>query len=161
MEQTLICINHPGEETRVRCGACDRPICVRCMRESSVGMKCPDCARLPRRAVRIGKPRHYIAASAAAFAAAALLGGFVTWFMIPFWGFILPLLAGFAIGSIARKVSGGVRHAPIQALVGLATAIGLTAGRLAAGLPLTVQLRGSVLLGTILASAFAAITVGR
>lgn len=38
------CARHPEIETRLRCSACDTPICVECGRSAAVGFKCPDCA---------------------------------------------------------------------------------------------------------------------
>ena len=39
------CYRHPGRETGVSCSNCDRPICPDCMTTTSVGMRCPECAR--------------------------------------------------------------------------------------------------------------------
>jgi membrane associated rhomboid family serine protease len=39
------CYRHPDRETRLGCSSCERPICVECMRQGSVGQKCPECAR--------------------------------------------------------------------------------------------------------------------
>lgn len=38
------CYRHPGRETRLSCTTCDRPICVDCTVDASVGQKCPECA---------------------------------------------------------------------------------------------------------------------
>jgi membrane associated rhomboid family serine protease len=40
-----VCYRHPKRETGVRCSNCDRPICPDCMTSTSVGMRCPECAR--------------------------------------------------------------------------------------------------------------------
>ncbi|HLL39930.1 MAG TPA: hypothetical protein VK357_09720, partial [Rubrobacteraceae bacterium] len=48
MAETTYCYRHPKRETRVSCAACGRPICTECMRQTAVGIKCPDDARLPR-----------------------------------------------------------------------------------------------------------------
>ena len=40
-----VCYRHPGRETGVSCSACGRPICPDCMTSTSVGMRCPECAR--------------------------------------------------------------------------------------------------------------------
>lgn len=45
MSQPLSCARHPAVETRLRCSACDDPICTDCAREAAVGYKCPPCAR--------------------------------------------------------------------------------------------------------------------
>ena len=40
-----VCYRHPGRETGVSCSNCGNPICPNCMTTTSVGMRCPDCAR--------------------------------------------------------------------------------------------------------------------
>ena len=39
------CYRHPNRETGVSCSNCARPICPDCMTTTSVGMRCPECAR--------------------------------------------------------------------------------------------------------------------
>jgi membrane associated rhomboid family serine protease len=39
------CYRHPNRETGVSCSNCGRPICPDCMTPTSVGMRCPECAR--------------------------------------------------------------------------------------------------------------------
>ena len=39
------CYRHPDRETGVSCSNCARPICPDCMTSTSVGMRCPECAR--------------------------------------------------------------------------------------------------------------------
>jgi len=39
------CYLHPSRETGVSCSNCGRPICTDCMTTTSVGMRCPECAR--------------------------------------------------------------------------------------------------------------------
>ena len=39
------CYRHPKRETGVACSNCGRPICPDCMTSTSVGMRCPECAR--------------------------------------------------------------------------------------------------------------------
>ena len=45
MTQTQYCARHPKNETSIRCGRCDDPICPDCLVHSPVGMRCPDCGR--------------------------------------------------------------------------------------------------------------------
>jgi len=45
MAEPRPCSRHADVETRLRCSACDDPICTDCGREAAVGYKCPDCAR--------------------------------------------------------------------------------------------------------------------
>lgn len=44
-DQTAVtCYRHPDRPTRLSCTTCDKPICVECSHDASVGQKCPDCA---------------------------------------------------------------------------------------------------------------------
>ena len=38
------CYRHPDRETAVSCSNCGRPICTDCMRQTPVGVRCPECA---------------------------------------------------------------------------------------------------------------------
>jgi membrane associated rhomboid family serine protease len=40
-----VCYRHPDRPTGVACSNCGRPICPDCMTSTSVGMRCPECAR--------------------------------------------------------------------------------------------------------------------
>src|SRR3954454_25083126 len=42
---TRTCYRHPNRVTGVSCSSCGRPICPDCMTPTSVGMRCPECAR--------------------------------------------------------------------------------------------------------------------
>ncbi|MEA2397740.1 MAG: hypothetical protein QOK25_1296 [Thermoleophilaceae bacterium] len=53
-----VCYRHPGRETGVSCSNCGRPICTDCMTTTSVGMRCPECARERTRVVRGTGPVH-------------------------------------------------------------------------------------------------------
>jgi membrane associated rhomboid family serine protease len=46
------CYRHPNRETGVACSNCGRPICPDCMTSTTVGMRCPECARQRTRVVR-------------------------------------------------------------------------------------------------------------
>lgn len=122
--EELRCVNHPGEETRVRCSSCNSPICVKCMRESAVGMKCPSCASRPLR-TRIGKPKHYLLAVAGGFVTSAAIG--VALLFIPFIGIFGGLLTGLAVGEVVRRASGRSGLRIFQWLAVLTAVAGLAA----------------------------------
>ncbi|MDD4923267.1 MAG: B-box zinc finger protein [Dehalococcoidales bacterium] len=44
--ENMRCAEHPDVETNLRCGKCDKPICPKCMVETPVGARCPECARI-------------------------------------------------------------------------------------------------------------------
>jgi membrane associated rhomboid family serine protease len=46
------CYRHPTRETGVACSNCGRPICPDCMTSTTVGMRCPECAKQRTRVVR-------------------------------------------------------------------------------------------------------------
>ena len=54
------CYRHPNRETGVACSNCGRPICTDCMTSTTVGMRCPECAKQRTRVVR---PRAMTAAA--------------------------------------------------------------------------------------------------
>jgi len=47
------CYRHPTRETGVACSNCGRPICTDCMTSTTVGMRCPECARQRTRVHRV------------------------------------------------------------------------------------------------------------
>jgi membrane associated rhomboid family serine protease len=47
------CYRHPTRETGVSCSSCGRPICPDCMTPTTVGMRCPECARQRTRVHRV------------------------------------------------------------------------------------------------------------
>src|SRR5918999_2912677 len=98
MAEALACVNHPTTETRVRCSSCGDPICVRCMRQSAVGMKCPRCAQMPKSALRMGKPRHYLLASAVGLVVATALGAGAVLLSYFGFGLLIGILIGFLNG---------------------------------------------------------------
>jgi len=52
-----VCYRHPGEQTRVRCTRCGRPICPECMIQAPVGFQCPECVAEARREFKRGPGR--------------------------------------------------------------------------------------------------------
>ena len=76
------CYRHPSRETGVSCSSCGRPICTDCMTSTSVGMRCPECAKQKTKvrtvATLTGTPQltyALIAINVAVFIATAAAGG--------------------------------------------------------------------------------------
>lgn len=102
--QPLYCANHPDRATYVSCSNCGKPICPDCMVYSPVGIKCAECARMPRSALVTLKPQK----AARAVGAALLSGtavGFAYYLILSMGGFFFFLwFAGIAIGAVVGEV---------------------------------------------------------
>lgn len=107
MAETMHCYRHPKRETRVSCATCDRPICTECMRQTEVGIKCPDDARLPRSARAGAMKTNQILWSLLAGAAIALVGIPLVYVILslPFqW--LLSAAAGYGAGTLINRAGG-------------------------------------------------------
>lgn len=108
------CYRHPDRETRISCATCGRPICTECMRQTDVGIKCPDDARIPRGArAGVMKPRQILKAAGAG-AGVALVGMLVVYgiFQIGFFSLLLSGIAGYGAGTVIYR-AGGYNGGPI------------------------------------------------
>jgi hypothetical protein len=125
MSEPMHCYRHPKRETRVSCATCGRPICTECMRQTEVGIKCPDDARLPRGArAGVMKPNQ-IAKTLLAGVGIAAIGIFVVaylLFALPFT-LLISAAAGYGAGTLIYR-AGGRNGGTVAILVSVvATAI--------------------------------------
>src|SRR5918997_1080015 len=109
MSEAMHCYRHPKRETRVTCATCGRPICTECMRQTAVGIKCPEDARLPRGA-RIGvmKPNQ-ILKTLLAGVIVTVAGVPVAYVLLSLAGiltFLLAIAAGYGAGTLVFRVGG-------------------------------------------------------
>ncbi|MGH3147286.1 MAG: hypothetical protein ACRDTR_15925 [Rubrobacter sp.] len=124
MAETMRCYRHPKRETRVSCATCGRPICTECMRQTEVGIKCPEDAQLPRAARAGVMKRNQVARSLLAGVAVALVGVPVVFaiFQIGFFSLVLSALAGYGAGTLIHR-AGGRNGGPVaMAISGVAVA---------------------------------------
>lgn len=107
MSEMMRCYRHPNRETRVSCATCGRPICTECMRQTAVGIKCPDDAQLPRGArAGVMKPNQILKT--------LLVGVGIALLGIPVFSIILGLpfqllisaAAGYGAGTLINRVGG-------------------------------------------------------
>jgi membrane associated rhomboid family serine protease len=82
------CYRHPTRETGVSCSNCGKPICTDCMTPTTVGMRCPECAR---QRTRVMRPRSM--ASAAPVATQVIIA-------INVAAYLAELFTGDGFGSI-------------------------------------------------------------
>jgi hypothetical protein len=106
-----VCYRHPSRETAVSCSNCERPICTDCMVYTPVGIKCPDCARLPRSAIVRLRPDRAGRAIATAIGLGAAMGvGIVVLQGIGlFFALILGWLIGIGMSEAVLAASGRYR----------------------------------------------------
>ena len=117
------CAAHPKVETNLRCGKCGKPICPRCMVQTPVGARCPECARLYKLPTYRVSTVYYLRAAGTALGMALVSG--VLWGLactfIPF--FFLNLLIGAAVGyAIGEVVSLAVNRKRGKGLAAVAGA---------------------------------------
>ena len=119
------CPVHPDRETYLRCAECNRPICDKCMVQTPVGTKCPDCARHRGRTAGRAQPIYYIRAAATGMGAAAV-GGFVLGLLrstVPFGMIILAFLAGIGMGEVVSRAARRQTGRNFQIIAGIAAAL--------------------------------------
>ncbi len=98
------CATHPGVETSLRCGKCSKPICLKCLVQTPVGARCPDCAKLYKLPTYQVSSRYYLRAVGTGLGMAIVLG--IIWAVIsgvvPFFylNLLLAAGAGYAIGEV-------------------------------------------------------------
>ena len=77
---TLTCAKHPKEETYLRCGSCNKPICPKCACETPVGFKCRDCGTFQN----------------------------LTWYKPTFWQVLIAIGIGLLAGAIGTRIIGSI-----------------------------------------------------
>ena len=108
MAETMRCYRHSDRETRVSCATCGRPICTECMRQTEVGIKCPDDARLPRSARGGVMKPNQIAKTFLVGLGVALAGIPVTYIIlsIGFGSLIFAGFGGYGAGLLINRAGG-------------------------------------------------------
>lgn len=106
--EAISCYRHPDRETRVSCATCGRPICTECMRQTEVGIKCPEDAQLPRSArTGVMKTGQIVRSLLAGIAVG--IGGIpvvLAIFQVGFLTLILSAVAGYAAGTVIHRAGG-------------------------------------------------------
>lgn len=122
------CMCGSGLETSLRCSKCDRPICARCMVQTPVGARCPECARLYKLPTYSVSTAHYLLAATTSLVLAVLIG--FVWEMVarkvPYFDLNLLLgpVAGYVIGEAASRAVNRKRGIGLAALGVAGVAIG-------------------------------------
>jgi len=121
---TLYCYRHPDRETLIRCGRCDRPICLQCQVRHPVGVRCRDCAQIRKDPLTTLTPAQFGLAFVSALGASTV-GGFIAPYLgILFAIFVGPVIGGF-IAEFVGRVIGYKRGLPLQVLVAVCIVLGV------------------------------------
>ena len=121
------CAAHPKIETNLMCSKCGKPICPRCLVQTPVGARCPDCARLYKLPTYSISAKYYLRAAGVAVGMAFVCGaawGLIEW-VIPFFSFNLLLApaAGYVIAEVVSRSVNRKRGTGLAIIGGIAVAI--------------------------------------
>ncbi len=124
------CDIHPQVDTVLTCSKCGRPICPRCLVQTPVGARCPQCAALKRLPIFQVKPKHYLVASAIGLGVAVAFA--MVWWAIwqvasgnlGYLALLIFVLMGYAIGELISLGVNRKRSPWLAAIAGSSTLIG-------------------------------------
>ncbi|MCD6299703.1 MAG: B-box zinc finger protein [Dehalococcoidales bacterium] len=121
------CAFHPDVETNLRCGKCGKPICPKCLVQTPVGARCPDCAGLYKIPTYQVSTKYYLRATGTGVGMAIVCG--IIWGAImgsmPFFylNFLLAPAVGYAIGEVISLSVNRKRGAILAIIAGVAVAL--------------------------------------
>jgi hypothetical protein len=121
-DEEVRCARHPQVETNLACGRCGTPICPRCLVQTPVGARCPDCANVRRLPTVDVKPIFLARGLAAAIGSGLVVGAVWGWAVggsrTGIGGFLVIFLAfaiGWAIGESISVATNRKRGIALQA----------------------------------------------
>ena len=121
------CATHPDVETNLRCGKCGKPICPKCMEQTPVGARCPDCAKLYKLPTYRVSTKHYLIAVGVgvsmAIACGAIWGLIESLVHFLYLGLLLAPGVGYAIGEVVSLSVNRKRGTGLAVVAGMALVI--------------------------------------
>jgi hypothetical protein len=118
----LVCANHPGRPTTLRCNRCEKPICTKCAVQTPVGYRCRECVRGQQSVFETASTLDFVLAFSIAAVGTAMATAALN--LVGFWGiFVAPLVGG----ALAEAVRYAVRRRRGRRLP-LAAALGAVGG---------------------------------
>jgi hypothetical protein len=137
------CATHPEVETNLRCGKCGKLICPKCMVQTPVGARCPDCAKLYRLPTYCVYTKHYLIAMGTGLGMAIACGAI--WGLIDravsflYLSLLLAPAVGYVIGEVVSLSVNRKRGTGLASIGGVAVVIGyifsLWSGSFLLGIP--------------------------
>lgn len=104
----VYCVNHPHTETLLRCYRCGRPVCVKCVKRTPVGLICKDCLNNQQSGYFTATTLDYVLAGIIGLVL-AFVGGIIARFLGGLW--IIAIFYGpFAGGIIAEGIRFVIRR---------------------------------------------------
>jgi hypothetical protein len=134
----LYCYRHPKNETYVRCGRCDQPICPKCAVQGPVGFRCRQCGLVKSATLSSFTPQQLVLGIGASLGGGAILGYLGG--QIGFYSIFISFFAGGFIAEAMVRMT-GMKRGPVMA--------GMLYGGLLAGFAIGAGLQISQLLGSI------------
>ena len=134
------CASHPNIETNLSCGRCGKPVCTKCVVQTLVGPRCPDCANLKRLPTYEISTRHYLIAIGVGvgFAIVAGVAWALIWRAIPFLSLLTAAGVGYAIGELISRATNRKRGPGLQVIAGVSVLISFATNYLFAAYFLSV-----------------------
>jgi hypothetical protein len=121
------CATHPEVETNLRCGKCGKLICPKCLVQTPVGARCPDCAKLYRLPTYRISTKYYLIAIGTGLGMAIACGaiwGLIEWAVsFLYLSLLLAPVAGYAIGEVVSLSVNRKRGIGLAVVAGVATVI--------------------------------------
>ena len=119
------CASHPDIETNLSCGRCGKPVCPKCVVQTLVGPRCPDCANLKRLPTYEISTRHYLIAIGVGvgFAIVAGIAWALIWRAIPFLSLLTAAGIGYAIGELISRATNRKRGLGLQVIAGVSVLV--------------------------------------
>ena len=117
------CATHPQVETNLRCGKCEKPICPKCLVQTPVGARCPDCANVYSLPTYSVSTLYYLRAIGAGLGTAVICG--IAWGVLVRWvpiylNLLFATAVGYAIGEIVSLAVNRKRGTGLATIAGIA-----------------------------------------
>ena len=145
------CATHPDVGTNLRCGKCGKPICPRCLVQTPVGARCPDCAGLKKLPTYRVSAQYYLRAAGVGLGVGALCG--IIWGALENWlplnlSLLIAPAVGYAIGETVSLATNRKRGTGLIVVASMALVIGyiisLWFGSFLSGMPFLLVFRFNI-----------------
>jgi hypothetical protein len=121
------CATHLEVETNLRCGKCGKLICPKCLVQTPVGARCPDCAKLYKLPTYRISTKYYLIAIGTGLGMAIACGAI--WGLIEslvgflYLSLLLAPAVGYAIGEVVSLSVNRKRGTGLAVVASVATVI--------------------------------------